>query len=265
MSFRSKLAVRRLIFESDVVGSPYFSRGTCFIAKLGNHMYVVTAWHVLGQDPAHVLSMGACLVMPNYDCVDALPFDLYSTSGPEWAATEEGSSSSNLETALDIGWARVRRSQVDPNWFRDVLIFDLGASIPLQHISPGDRLTLLGYATHGGRSQHVDYDSRRIDLTLHSANGVVSRDLSFDGCFRLVDTTSTSSTFDGFSGGPVFAGAEANARLAGMAVLGSASSGIIHVVAVNSIVQIISAVNTEFPEEIATARKHNVNLDIPIW
>lgn len=259
------LAVRKVLFETHTIETPYSHFGSCFLATLQGQIFVLTAYHLVGS--GGTINWKDVLVMLDPGASEhAFGFDLTGTNKLEMTrkTTVGEPDSGELDQVLDFAWARVRRSQIDEAILATLVLFDLENCLEPEEVHEGLSVNILGYAEDSKRGQQIDYESKTINLWLHSAVGEVKEAKRISKCIGLEITTCSSDTYDGFSGSPAFVGSEPHQRLVGLAVMGSASIKSMNLIPAHLIRQLLDAVTEQYPEELDPVSPAKAIMDIDL-
>jgi hypothetical protein len=244
--------IRVPIFETGNCEYPYSINGSCFLVRLGDFQFVVSASHVFH----HENTIGTALVVPRYGYETALQFDLFLNSGPE--LTEQADAGSGAE--LDLVAARIRKSNLPGDALDGVSVWDLSESQSIFELKRGISVSVFGFPNCG---KSVDYEQVSVKVEMFAAHGILGQSV-FPDTIEIRDIDTQATTLQGFSGSPAFAHTSDGLVLVGMVVMGSLDSQVMHILDIRYIRQCLLAMNHEFPVECKPASSTRTDVQTSI-
>lgn len=215
----AKLArsVQPLVFETGIEATPYSVLGTAFLVGYEGSPYVLTARHSLNPE-----NIGPICIFPSDTSQHIIPLkDVFFVPREEFS-----------EDFVDLAVMTIDVSRITQEDVAQATLIDLArASGNWIADSQNAEFVILGYpADHS----FVDYDNQmlRTDrVTLHAK--YVGPSISPHLYEVEISEPHELTTFNGFSGSPIFAwaprpGVPTAPALCGMAIRGSSESGRIH-------------------------------------
>lgn len=178
--------VRPVVFEGEFEEYPYMGQGTCFLARINDELFVVSASHVVGGAAAETLR-----IFPNDQSDVSVPLD-------RRCGVREGVKVE--DDYADVVCFRIAKSQLtgklgSSSWFLEL-------NQPKRNLVAGDPLVVLGYPDE---SRGVNYDACIIRATGEMVGAEYVGPSVSERCRKLVLTdTGGIENMSGFSGGPVF-------------------------------------------------------------
>jgi hypothetical protein len=226
---RLRLIARPVMFWTDTDDAPVGVGGTMFIVGLGPSLFLLTAKHVIRGCPVEKL-----LLLP---CDGALtPFRV----SEHW----------NVEDPLgdsDTADMFVMRTEVAPlpHAVRSAArVLDL--NIPSVWDWRGHAIDSTFFVFGYPKSLTVvDYDDDRVDTAQALLAGRYVGPSISEGCYQIqVTVPAEVESLDGFSGSPVLSThPEKGTRFCGIAILGGATSGIMHFISSEFVMDVLDQAN----------------------
>ncbi len=208
---------RPVLFFTEESEFPYWGKGSSFFVASDQHVYWVTARHVMENQGASPYDL---LITPSDDSAISVPFveRLQIENDPD------------NEDFRDICMLRVNIEEFLESTDSELYAWNINRDFyDCTNLSTGDELFLLGFPSE---SRFVDYDVKRIHFTKVVLRGVYQEQSSDEHCHKLrLETSITLDELDGLSGGAVFrypSDPNEPAKLVGLVIRGTSGSGIIH-------------------------------------
>jgi len=207
---------RPVLFFTKESDYPYWGKGSSFFITSGQHIYWITARHVMENQR---VSPQELMITPGDNSVISVPFDslLQIKRGPD------------NEDFRDLYMLRIDMAEFWESTDSDIYAWDTSRDFyDCSKLVRGEELFLLGYPSE---SRFIDYDSRRIHFTQVVLRGIYQGLSSEEHCHVLeLETSITLDDLDGLSGGVVFRyprNPREPVQSVGLIIRGSAESGII--------------------------------------
>jgi hypothetical protein len=185
---RLRQCARPVLFETGIEDTPYSGMGTCFLAKVGPQLFVVTARHVLEG-----CSLDDLLIFPNEETADSIPFSAgFSVKNPDLL---EPDYSDVVVMKVDLSGLRLSEKSLMHAMDLDKASDDWRKG-PYEH-----RFAIFGYPND---SRKVDYDRFTISSTGRLLLARFSGTSSAAFCFELaIEDFGGVDDLNGLSGSPV--------------------------------------------------------------
>lgn len=209
---------RPIWFEHD---DPIYSigvKGSSFICADAKHFYWVTAAHVLSKSQTESQSLR---IFSSDSSTVTLPFD------EKYTLTKKDPGDDDR----DIFILRVNDEEFSKSGDSALIGQDIqDGFLDADNLPPGSELWIVGYADD---DNDVDYDQPKIKQTRSVLRAIYQRRSISEYCHEArVESSIKLSSFDGFSGSPVFykhiEGGKERMLLTGMLIRGTASSLLVH-------------------------------------
>lgn len=205
---------RPVLFFTKDSDYPYWGKGSSFFITSGEHIYWLTARHVMENQRATPHDL---MITPHDSSGVSVPFD-------NSFQIKEGA-----EDFRDLYMLRINAAEFWETTDSELYAWNITRDFfDCARLLPGDELFLLG---HPSESRFVDYDVKRIHFTQVVLRGIYQEKSSEEHCHVLkLDTSVTLDDLDGLSGGVVFKyprDAEEPVQAVGLMIRGTAESGII--------------------------------------
>jgi hypothetical protein len=200
---------------SNVPDYPYFTGGTCFLARRRGRLFVVTAAHALDDKPAENV-----WVPRHIDTLERLPLRQVVYTSPL---------SAEYERAADIAAFEVDEMSVVGR-LAPAIEFDASVFWNPDDAKPGTEVIFAGFPKLG-LDNAVDYEARRISRQRFIGGGRYAES-SGRWIHRVtIEQWGPVETLDGMSGSPVFMRLGPGAlSFAGVLVRGDANADVAHFV-----------------------------------
>jgi hypothetical protein len=207
---------RPVLFFTKESEFPYWGKGSSFFVASDQHVYWVTARHVMENQEA---SPHDLMITPGDDSAISIPFNelLQIVKGPD------------NEDFRDIYMLRVNMEEFWESTDSELYAWNIDRDFyDCSKLSTGEELFLLGFPSE---SRFVDYDVKRIHFTQAVLRDIYNGPTTEEHCHELrLETSITLEELDGLSGGVVFRyprEPKEPSQLAGLLVRGTSQSGII--------------------------------------
>ena len=177
-----------MLFENDYEGFEYSARGTVFLCSYRQHLYAVTAAHVVRDfDP---------------DAVRILVHPENREFLPHKEQVKLSSHDLDDPDFCDIAIFPIEKNMVNPDCFLDCPPFFLDETLVNSEPPRDGRLVFRGFPTD---QSGIEFDNKRICLQAAQIEGERIGRASMDHCHEiLLHDVDHCTTLDGFSGSPIF-------------------------------------------------------------
>ncbi|MCW9057592.1 MAG: hypothetical protein OQL11_01775 [Gammaproteobacteria bacterium] len=225
---------RPVLFFTKESDYPYWGIGSSFFIASDQHVYWITARHVMEKQ-------------------GALPHDLKITPGDDSAISVPFSELLQIEKGLDnedfrdLYMLKVNMDEFWESTDSELYAWNISRDFyDCTKLSTGEELFLLGFPSE---SRFVDYDVKRIHFTQVVLRGIYLGQTSEEHCHELqLETSVTLEELDGLSGGVVFRyprNPEEPSQMVGLLIRGTSKSGILRFIdcaVINEFVRLSEAV-----------------------
>ena len=215
---RLRQCAKPVVFETGVGEVPYATVGTCFLVRLGAHLFLVTAKHVVNE-----MSLDQLLVFPNAESNESIPFSEVLTVANR--DPDDPDFSDLVIVKVHLGNLRLAEQSC-------MHAVDLDKSSDSWRTAPTDHsFFIFGYPN---KSRKVDYERFQVVSTQTFLVGRFAGDSLARHCYELdIEDFNGVEEFNGLSGSPVFSWPRKIAdnfhpSFCGMVLRGTRTSGKVH-------------------------------------